>query len=108
MKILIVLTAACCVLALAGLTTGRADAHEVATRCTSYGCSQIVCNRTGDRCRRYDEVRGERYEGRHDDWRYHRRYSSDDERRWRRNCDPDNPTCRQDWSADGRWWDQYQ
>lgn len=93
-------------LTVGGLLTMPGEAHDVATRCTAYGCSQIVCNRTGDRCRRYDEVRDERYETREYDRRYDRDYRLGDEQRWRRNCDPDNPTCRRDWSDEGRWWDQ--
>lgn len=73
-----------------------AGAHDVATRCRSDGCSTIVCNHTGDRCRRYDEDRRDWSDRRRDEdrdgyqdsgyWRYR-------EGRWRSNCDPDNTTC---------------
>ena len=101
MRTLVGIAAACSFLAACSLVTARASASDIATRCTQYGCSQIVCNRTGDHCRRYDEIREERTwynERAYDSW-YGRndRYSS--EWRWRRNCDPDNPTCRKDY----RW-----
>lgn len=82
-------------LAATGLMLARADAHEVATRCDGYSCSTIVCNRTGDRCRRFDRDRRDeidrsswRDEGMHDGGYWHYRRGS-----WSRNCDPENPTC---------------
>jgi hypothetical protein len=80
-------------LTAAGLMTARAEAREVATRCGSYGCSVIVCNRTGDRCRRFDRDRGDWYDRggwRNRPWYGDRRYRRGD---WNMNCDPDNPTC---------------
>lgn len=79
-----------------GFVITRADAHDVATRCGAYSCSTIVCNRTGDRCRRYDDDRRDWSDRRRDEdrdgyqdsgyWHYR-------DGRWRSNCDADNPTC---------------
>ncbi len=89
-------------MAITGLMMARAEAHDVATRCDGYSCSTIVCNRTGDRCRRFDGDRRdydyERRAYRDDSWRDDSWRSRDDywhytRGGWRRNCDPENPTC---------------
>ncbi len=44
-------------LGLIGVFTSAspARAHDIAVRCSSFGCDQIVCNFTGDRCMRFSD-----------------------------------------------------
>lgn len=85
-------------------TATPASAHSIATRCDAYGCSYIVCNYTGDHCRRFDgglpfrdRYYGHRYRsyGRpyyHGGW-----YGGDDgwyrARGWHYDCDSDVDRC---------------
>ena len=78
------------------LFTATAQAREVATRCSAYGCARIVCNNTGDRCRRFDEDIDRRWdsydEPRRDSVWHHARYS-ERYRNWHYDCDHDADAC---------------
>lgn len=78
------------------LTSTPAQAREIATRCTAYGCTRIVCNDTGDRCRRLDENRVGYESDYHAPHRYrhwNRPWQTESYRNWRYACDHDADTC---------------
>jgi len=62
--------------AVAAATLFLTPVHaSVATRCGDYGCSHIICNHTGDRCRR---IWGDFYRGYDGGWRYRDGYGGYD------------------------------